>query len=108
MTLTSRGIQGSKNIRRGDDAVKKARILAQAAILDKSGQKNKTRLLLDTYLRSRYLYNAILIPSLTELKHLDKSATKSFLRVLLKSMERGITERVIEKMMVLLNITPMT
>lgn len=108
MTLTGEGIKGSKKIKRGEDDVDKAIDLAKTSRLDTSGQKNRTRLLLETYLEIRYLCNAILVPSLNLLRQLDKSVIKLLLRVLLKRRERGMTERGLQMMVALLSIIPVT
>lgn len=55
MKMTRRGISETLNRRRGEKALQRAVTLAQNAKLNTSAPRNRTRYIINTYLRSTYM-----------------------------------------------------
>lgn len=87
MALTSKGIASSLNEDRERKSISKTKWLAEAAKMDTKGPRKRLSYILETYLRSAYTFNAILIPSVTSLQKLDWEIIKTLLSTLLKSKE---------------------
>lgn len=71
MTMSSRGIRENKNLERVKGAVLKANPIAIAAVLDTNNKIGSTSHLLDTFLGSKYTYNAIFLNNTEPLTELD-------------------------------------
>lgn len=74
--------------------------------MDTKGQRNRLGYILETYMRSAYTLNAIMIPSIGSLQKMDREFIKTMLRTMLKSRERGITDKGRNKLVALLGIKP--
>lgn len=68
-------------------------MLAALTKLNVISHPNRKRYILDMYLRSIYLYNAILINNTEENKKIDAEVNKRLFRIVLSSKERGINNK---------------
>lgn len=93
MTLTSTGFLPNKNIVRGRMAMSKVQMIAGATRICDKLNKNSTNSILETYMRSRYLYNASLLNEGDKLKEIDREVCGRIFRTLMKSKEGALTRK---------------
>lgn len=97
MTLTSKEVSSNRDEEICKKALTDVRGLTTQTALETNGPRRKTEFLLETYLRSKYAYDAMLIPEVDELKSIDAQEIGRLLQTVLKIKEKGITRRGQEK-----------
>lgn len=111
MTLTISGLAGDLNEERARKAIMKSRGLETAGTtrgLRTDGPRNRLKLLLKTYMRSTYMYNAILHPSMTALQKVYNEFINTLLTIMLNCKEKGLTKKVLHKTIAIMCIKPLT
>lgn len=71
MTLTSNGLIEDVKVKRGTEAIQKSFLVVTTARLNKIAPQSSPSFVLGTYLRSKYLYNAILLKDVIKVENID-------------------------------------
>lgn len=75
--MTSEGLTDDRNLNRGKTALEKTAYLAAAGRIGTQAPTRKARYVLETHLRSKYLYNALLIPNLRMIKSVGNEVDRN-------------------------------
>lgn len=107
MTLTTEGIVEKLNIERAGKAIQGAQQIAIEARLSTSTPQGRTRMLLNTYLRSSYSYNAIILENVEQITTIDREVSRKLFQCMLKSRARGIDIKHTKRLEALFQIVPL-
>lgn len=91
MMLTTNGLREDMNVKRSTEVIQKAFPVETTARLNKTAAQGRTRFILDTYLRSKYLYKAILLNENRKIGDVGIEVC----RRLFKTKERGIETKAV-------------
>lgn len=106
MTISSNGIGDELNIARGQKSAVKARQIATAVKLQVNSPAKRIRTFLHIFLRISYLHNAMLLRNTERLEKLDKEVHTNLFKVILKSRDRSLPDKALDRLGALYKITP--
>ena len=93
MSLTSKGITSDGNIERGKEVESDLPGTINLARLGPEAPCDRLKFMIETYCRSKYFHNAILIPKHDALDKLDGEICRRAAKSLLRSKERAVTDK---------------
>lgn len=107
LSLTVYGLSGRKNIEVSKDILKKAHLIIGATSVNMSSTHGRANYIMETYFRSSYLYNAVLIGDHQVLEETDNEIYRRLFRTILKTKNIGITNNGTKRLQALFHITPL-
>lgn len=107
MSLTTQGFQQKKNVERGEGVIQHTQTRSRAARLGADLQRSRSNFVLETYLRSRYISNAVILEDSILVKDIDEEVLRRSFNSLLKCRDRALTSNSVSRLTSLLKIVPM-
>lgn len=105
--MTSKRVAHHLNSLRGLKAAKKADKLANAAKVDAGAPQQRLRYVIDTYLKSTFLYNATPLPNLSKLVEIGDKMDRKLLREVLRFPDRSLDANKLGRLTDLFQLTPL-
>lgn len=105
MTLAGRGITPRKNLERGKAEIQGAGSLAEMTGIETDAPQSRVRFVIETYLRSTYAYNVLVLNMTKQLQETDYEVFRRIFSAMLKRKERGVATKASKKPETLVQIT---
>lgn len=107
MNLTSQGLTQRRNKERCKNAMSKVQAILSSTRLGTGLPRGSTSYVMETYIRSQYMYNAILLDETEELETMDEEVCKRTFQYLLKSREGSISAQALIRLRNLFQLIPL-
>lgn len=98
MSLTSEGLSDDTSVIRAKKALTRASKIATAITWDASSPMRRVEFILVNFLRSSYLYNAILLDNVSRLDERGKEIIMNIFKTILNGKDRVLLDKAITKL----------